>query len=66
MDAPKTKPKPKSKATARYYDPNTGKTWNGKGEPPAWIGENKNEFLIPAEGLLREMAKANELTERTV
>ena len=33
---------------ARYRDPKTGKTWTGRGKPPAWIARAKNRdaYLI--------------------
>jgi DNA-binding protein H-NS len=32
----------------KYLDPATGKTWNGHGKPPAWLGglSNRDKFLI--------------------
>jgi DNA-binding protein H-NS len=30
----------------KYRDPATGNTWSGRGKPPRWLGENKDEFLI--------------------
>lgn len=40
----------KSKATAnvpaKYMDPKTGKTWSGRGRAPAWLGKNRDRFLI--------------------
>ena len=38
--------------SARYSDPNTGKTWTGRGLVPKWLkayinnGRSKDEFLI--------------------
>lgn len=35
------------RAPAKYYDPNTGKKWSGRGPRPRWLqGENLDEFLI--------------------
>ena len=49
---------PRKKAPARYYDPNSGKTWTGRGKAPRWIaGQDYTNFLIPAEGILRKMAQ---------
>jgi DNA-binding protein H-NS len=33
---------------AKYRDPKTGKTWTGRGKPPAWIAgaKNRNAYLI--------------------
>lgn len=31
----------------KYRDPETGKTWTGKGREPAWIkGKNREDFAI--------------------
>ena len=38
----------------KYQDPESGKTWTGRGKSPAWLsaqlasGRNKQEFLIQA------------------
>lgn len=32
---------------AKYRDPETGKTWSGKGRVPLWLdGKNREDFLI--------------------
>jgi DNA-binding protein H-NS len=33
---------------AKYRDPKTGKTWTGRGKPPAWIAgvKNRDPYLI--------------------
>ncbi|WP_199031311.1 H-NS family nucleoid-associated regulatory protein [Ralstonia sp. ASV6] len=31
---------------AKYRDPKTGATWSGRGRAPAWIGKNRDKFLI--------------------
>ena len=33
---------------AKYRDPTTGKTWTGRGKPPAWIAgvKNRDSYLI--------------------
>ncbi|MGA4332484.1 H-NS family nucleoid-associated regulatory protein [Ralstonia nicotianae] len=31
---------------AKYMDPKTGATWSGRGRAPAWIGKNRDRFLI--------------------
>lgn len=32
---------------AKYRDPDSGKTWTGRGKPPAWIvGKDRGAFLI--------------------
>lgn len=30
----------------KYQDPKTGATWSGRGRAPAWLGKNRNKFLI--------------------
>lgn len=30
----------------KYMDPKTGQTWSGRGRAPAWIGKNRDRFLI--------------------
>jgi DNA-binding protein H-NS len=37
---------------AKYRDPATGKTWTGRGKPPAWIAgvANRDAFLIDGAG----------------
>ncbi len=46
------------KAPAKYYDPDTGNTWSGRGRAPSWIkGKDATQFLIPAEGILRQIAQ---------
>ncbi|MHA6896386.1 H-NS histone family protein [Ralstonia pseudosolanacearum] len=30
----------------KYLDPKTGATWSGRGRAPAWIGKNRDRFLI--------------------
>jgi len=32
----------------KYGDPKTGKTWTGRGKPPAWIAgvKNRDPYLI--------------------
>ncbi|WP_084004138.1 MULTISPECIES: H-NS histone family protein [Cupriavidus] len=34
---------------AKYRDPKTGSTWSGRGRAPAWLGKNRNRFLIAQE-----------------
>jgi len=42
-----------SKAPPKYKDPESGKTWTGRGKPPNWVrdhvngGGDKEDFLIP-------------------
>ncbi|CAG9179459.1 H-NS family nucleoid-associated regulatory protein [Cupriavidus respiraculi] len=35
-----------STGTPKYQDPKTGKTWSGRGRAPAWLGKNRDKFLI--------------------
>ncbi|ALF89556.1 MULTISPECIES: H-NS family nucleoid-associated regulatory protein [Ralstonia solanacearum species complex] len=45
--APKrSKRGPKSTVAPKYRDPKTGATWSGRGRAPAWIGKNRDRFLI--------------------
>nr|WP_124982031.1 H-NS histone family protein [Ralstonia solanacearum] len=37
---------PKSAVAPKYRDPKTGATWSGRGRAPAWIGKNRDRFLI--------------------
>lgn len=37
----------KSSLPPKYMDPKTGATWSGRGRAPAWLGKNRNRFLIP-------------------
>ncbi|MGV2289754.1 H-NS histone family protein [Trinickia sp. YCB016] len=36
----------KSALPAKYLNPKTGQTWSGRGRVPAWIGKNRERFLI--------------------
>ncbi|EPX94475.1 DNA-binding protein [Ralstonia sp. AU12-08] len=38
----------KSIVPPKYRDPKTGATWSGRGRAPAWIGKNRDRFLIEA------------------
>ena len=54
--------KPKTKLPPKYRDPETGKTWSGRGAKPAWIKDkNRADFLIP-EGT-SENVESTETTE---
>jgi DNA-binding protein H-NS len=47
----------RKKAAAKYYDPNSGKTWSGRGKPPRWIaGQDFGKYLISAEGTRQQPA----------
>ncbi|CAD9223212.1 MULTISPECIES: H-NS family nucleoid-associated regulatory protein [Burkholderia cepacia complex] len=37
----------RQKASAKYYDPDTGRSWSGKGARPKWLtGKNLDDYLI--------------------
>ena len=37
----------RKKAPAKYYDPNSGKSWSGKGSRPKWLEDkNLDDYLI--------------------
>ncbi|NCA71160.1 MAG: H-NS histone family protein [Sphingobacteriia bacterium] len=37
----------KAQLPPKYIDPDTGKTWSGKGRVPGWLdGKNRDDFLI--------------------
>ena len=36
----------KAPVAPKYQDPKTGATWTGRGRAPAWIGKNRDKFLI--------------------
>ncbi|GAO73476.1 histone [Comamonas thiooxydans] len=37
----------KKEPVARYYDPDTGQSWSGRGKPPRWIdGKDRSLFEI--------------------
>lgn len=41
------KPKMKVAVSPKYLDPTSGKTWSGRGKPPAWIaGKDRARFSI--------------------
>lgn len=39
--------KPKEGLPPKFMDPKTGATWSGRGRAPAWLGKNRNRYLIP-------------------
>jgi DNA-binding protein H-NS len=40
------------RATAKYYDPSSGKSWSGKGPRPKWLeGKNLDAYLIDRAGM---------------
>ena len=41
-------PATKVKAPIKYYDPDTGSKWSGRGKPPKWIvGKDYDQYLLP-------------------
>lgn len=37
-----------TKVAVKYYDPDTGSKWTGRGKPPKWIqGKDYTQFLLP-------------------
>lgn len=36
----------KTPVAPKYRDPKTGATWSGRGRAPAWVGKNRDKFLI--------------------
>jgi len=62
LDGPSGRGKPKGRASsagvaknggvAKYRDPQSGKTWTGRGKPPKWIAgvADRSKFLIDAAG----------------
>ncbi|MBN3744442.1 H-NS histone family protein [Burkholderia sp. Se-20373] len=37
----------RQKASAKYYDPDTGRSWSGKGARPKWlVDKNLDDYLI--------------------
>ncbi|NUA27794.1 H-NS histone family protein [Cupriavidus basilensis] len=46
-DKPKAASKEKTSLPPKYMDPKTGATWTGRGRAPAWLGKNRDKFLIP-------------------
>ncbi|OMZ78781.1 H-NS histone family protein [Burkholderia pseudomallei] len=48
------------RAVPRYWNPETGQTWSGRGGEPKWIvGKDRSQFLLPA------FAKPNEVPTET-
>lgn len=44
-------PESTRKTAPRYRNPETGKTWAGRGKPPSWIvGKDRSEFEITSNG----------------
>jgi DNA-binding protein H-NS len=56
---PRKAEEPKAKLPAKYYDPDSGQSWSGRGKPPRWIqGKDPRQFLIQKEGILAAMENA--------
>lgn len=46
-ETPKKSSKVQKSVAPKYRDPETGKTWSGRGRAPTWLkGRNKEEFVI--------------------
>ncbi|GAB7546064.1 H-NS histone family protein [Cupriavidus sp. 8B] len=45
-DKPKAAAKEKASLPPKYMDAKTGATWTGRGRAPAWLGKNRDKFLI--------------------
>ena len=42
-------PAEKKKVPAKYYDPESGKSWTGRGKVPKWLeGKDRSAFEVPA------------------
>ena len=62
---PRKTEEPKAKVPAKYYDPDSGQSWSGRGKPPRWIeGKDRRQFLIQKEGILAAMDNAGLLSTR--
>jgi len=35
-----------ARAAARYQDPQSGKTWSGRGRPPAWLVGDRQQYAL--------------------
>lgn len=43
-------PAAKKKAPAKYYDPESGASWSGRGKPPKWIeGKDRGQYEVRVE-----------------
>ena len=44
------KPEEKKKVEAKYYDPESGASWSGRGKPPKWIeGKDRGQYEVRVE-----------------
>ena len=63
---------PRAESTAKtkqvpdkYYDPDTGQSWSGRGKPPRWLqGKDRTQYLIQKEGILMAMENAGILADQ--
>ena len=61
---PRKSDAPKAKLPAKYYDPDSGQSWSGRGKPPRWIEDkDRAQFLIQKDGILAAMENAGVLGE---
>ncbi|MGO4153121.1 H-NS histone family protein [Cupriavidus sp. YAF13] len=42
----KTEVAPRTVQPPKYQDPKTGATWSGRGRAPAWLGKNRDKYMI--------------------
>jgi len=54
-----------SVGVAKYRDPKSGKTWTGRGKPPAWIAGAKNRDAYLIEGQARMRRKSGPAPVKT-
>ncbi|QXZ09842.1 H-NS histone family protein [Comamonas sp. Y33R10-2] len=48
------KPEEKKKVEAKYYDPESGASWTGRGKPPKWIdGKDRSQYEIKTESAIQ-------------
>lgn len=46
-DAPQHARRKRARAAPKYWNPETGATWSGRGRAPLWIsGKNRSQFLL--------------------
>ena len=49
----------RKKLPDKYYDPDTGNSWSGRGKRPNWLKDkDPKDYLIPAEGILQALREA--------
>ena len=49
----------------KYYDPDTGQSWSGRGKPPRWLQDkDRTQYLIQKEGILMAMENAGILANQ--